>query len=152
MDSFIIQNNISPGEAEFLLRLWSKRFEQEEKRINSPLSCTELLILYAVARGYVFQSRIAQLLDLAAPTVSQSIAKLLSADLLCQSDGADRRFRTLELTAKGKLFLDERENFLASNREKFFPGVTPEELCSMLKVLSRLAGVTKGADTALKKS
>ena len=152
MDSFILQNNISPGEAEFLLRLWSKRFEQEEKRVNSHLSCTELLILYAVARGYVFQSRIAQLLDLAAPTVSQSIAKLLSADLLCQSDGADRRFRTLELTAKGKLFLDERENFLASNREKFFPGVTPEELCSMLKVLARLAGVTKGADTALKKS
>ena len=102
--------------------------------------------------GYVFQSRIAQLLDLAAPTASQSIAKLLSADFLCQSDGADRRFRTLELTAKGKLFLDERENFLASNREKFFPGVTSEELSSMLKVLSRLAGVTKGADTALKKS
>lgn len=141
MNSSVPKQEKISGSIEFSLRLWCKRFEQQDKNIVSKFSTTELLILHAVSQGYTFQSRIAPLLSLTPATISQSVAKLLNSGYLRQAEGQDRRFRTLELTSEAQQFLTVRTNMQNRNREHFFADLSNEELNELFSLLRRLSGL-----------
>lgn len=104
------------------------------------LSTKDLLVLNSVARGYRHPGRIAERLNMAAPSVSRSLDKLVELKLIARSlDAGDRRRFTLSLTPLGERTRETARRLIAGALAERYAHVPEDAVVRAAKALAALS-------------
>jgi MarR family transcriptional regulator, transcriptional regulator for hemolysin len=120
-------------------RQWRRAVDERLQQFG--LTEATWLPLLHVARNKMplRQKDLAESVGIECSTLVRLIDALDSAGLIKRlPDGDDRRARTISLTPRGRMLVDEVEAATAIIRQQIFDGISDEELAIALNVIERL--------------
>ena len=121
-------------------RRYVLRFEERARELSLTLAQCRALVRLEGNEG-ASQARLAELSDMDAMTMVRTLDRLEERGLVeRRPDPADRRARSLHLTAKGRAAVDGIWRLAESTRAEVFAGVSVEERERFLDVLERIHG------------
>ncbi len=135
-----------PGAMAKLSRLWRRAIDAKLQ----PTGLTEAtwlpLLHISRAKATMRQKDLAQTLGLDNSSVVRILRSLEAADYVARQEaGADRRAKTLTLTATGETIVAQVELVIREARRQWLADISDAELTAAFKVISRLTDVVSSA-------
>jgi MarR family transcriptional regulator for hemolysin len=120
----------------------SRRWRQAVDERLQPFGLTDAtwlpLLHVARSRGPMRQKDLADLLGINCSTLVRLIDALDHAGLVERQTDGDRRARTLHLTPRGRVLVEQVEAVVAEIRQQVLAGISDEELALTLSVIERI--------------
>jgi MarR family transcriptional regulator for hemolysin len=117
-------------------RQWRRIAEQELATLNISEACAAPLLWTARLGGGVRQVTLAAHVGIEGPSLVRLLDQLAAANLIVrQDDPADRRAKTVWLTAEGEALSTHIEDLLVSVRERALADVDAADITAALRVL-----------------
>ncbi|MBW6527016.1 MarR family transcriptional regulator [Sphingomonas sp. RHCKR7] len=132
-----------------LARTYRRHLDRGLAELSLSHSSALAVMLLGRMEDGVRQGALAEQLGVEPPTVVPMLDQIERAGLAERRvDPADKRARTLHLTAAGRALAVEAEARSAEIRAALFAGIDPDEIATAGRVLERLARALAAADEA----
>ena len=97
------------------------------------------MIAVVARRPGATQRQIADVLEMSEASAGRLVDKLVNEGLLARTDRADdRRARAVNLTEAANPLLEQMHEFARSREDRFFKGISAEELAQLRELLGKL--------------